>query len=138
MKDFRELISYENLADYLTADFGSDLVVWPDDSVNLTESSITRWAEVQPVARVRCPGIGNLDSSVFTDEFVEWDEGLGAFVVTGEHRDDKGRAVGGLEDVIAECCRDGDVTEFMDDLISALERSASEEDFQRRLAAGEE
>lgn len=138
MKDFRDVVSYENLADYLSADFGSDLVVWPDDSVSLTESSITRWAQVQPIARVKCPGIGNLDGTVFEEGFVEWDGEKGAYVVTGEHRDDKGRVVGGLEDVIAECCRDGDMTEFMGDLIAALERSASEEDFQRRLAAGEE
>ena len=137
MKDFSNIVSYSDLADYLTAEYGHDLAVFDDGSVEIIESA-TVYKTGGPIARVKCPGIGNLDGTVFEEGFVEWDGEKGAYVVTGEHRDDKGRVVGGLEDVIAECCRDGDMTEFMGDLIAALERSASEEDFQRRLAAGEE
>lgn len=117
MKDVT--LTLKNLADYLTADYGNDLAIWDDGKVSIVSSNET-WAAGQgPLARVPCPGIGNVDSSYFREGFVEWNDDEGAFVVT-EGNDDAGRVVGQLSDVITECCRDGDVEAFYDDLVKKV------------------
>ena len=133
MKDFSNIVSYSDLADYLTAEYGHDLAVFDDGSVEIIESA-TVYKTGGPIARAKCPGIGNLDSSVFTDGFVEWDDENGAYVVVSGPR-----IVGGIADVIRECCRDGDVTDFYDDLVAALEgnaRQGEQGQWLRPLLAG--
>lgn len=117
--DFREVITESVLADYLTAEYGHDLAVWQDGSCQIIESGL-RWRSNQNshVARVKCPGIGNLDSTIFSDQFAERDE------FTGQYREiETGRVIGDLSDLINETCKDGDVSAFMDDLIDQLEES---------------
>lgn len=124
--DFRDIIGYEALADYLTAEYGNDLAVFRDGSVQIVQSNSSFRREDAPVARVKCPGVGNLDTSVFADGFVDFDEDAGVYA-TIVAREDSGRirVVGDLAAVIMECCRDGDVSRFYDDLIAALEDSAA-------------
>ena len=122
MKDFSDMISCTDLADYLTAEYGNDLAVFADGSVEIIESA-TVYKTGGPIARAKCPGIGNLDGLLFEEGFVEWSDEKGVFVVTDDHSD-AGRVVGQFADVIRECCRDGDVTPYMEDLVEALEESA--------------
>ena len=78
------------LEDYLTADYGWDLRVWSDGSHDLEQSNT--WAESEVKrgeydltvrARVKCPGIGQQDTSFYTEDFVALDEDRGAYVVNG-------------------------------------------------------
>lgn len=115
-QQIRSALTYEDLADYLTAEHGYDFAIWDDGMTNIIEHSIT-WGKLDnaPSLRVQCPGIGNLDSEFFTEGFVSYDEELGAYTELKT-----GRVVGDLSDVIRECCREGDVERFMEDLVSAL------------------
>ena len=116
-------IGSAEVADYLTADFGHDLALWRDGTVQIIESALTwRDNDDAPVARAKCPGIGNLDSSVFTADFCERDEDSGEYIEIST-----GRIIGDLEAVVRECCRDGDVEAFRDDLIAALAASVETE-----------
>ena len=121
----RDAVSHEALEAYLTADYGQTLLLWPDGHYCLQDQNTwSKWRE-EPLAAVRCPGIGNLDSTVFTQDFVKYDSSAGAYV-TIEPQPDPGRVVGDLSDVIAECIRDGDVTADMEDFEAALAMSAEE------------
>lgn len=114
--DFNDVISYSHLADYLTAEFGKDLVVFDDGSVEIIESNLV-WKSGGPVARVKCPGIGNLDSTLFSDVFAKRDEsGIYWEIETHER-------IGSLEDLIRYSCAYGEVTDFYDELIEKLVES---------------
>lgn len=71
---------------------------------------------------MKCPGIGNLDSTEFTEGFVKWDEEKGAYVTIPGYEDAQ-RVVGGLVDVIRECCEYGDMSTDIEELAKALEES---------------
>jgi hypothetical protein len=130
-------ITYEHLADYLTAEHGHDICLWAagwetDDppAVAIAPREIRYQRNHEPLARVPCPGIGNLDSTEFTRDFCDEDVPGGYGPGRNERGDyvenGSGRVIGDLADVIRECCQDGDMSEYMDDLIAALERSARE------------
>ena len=117
-----EAVTYDHLADYLCAEYGHDLAIWPDGFVTTVETSIGFHHDEQPLTRIPCPGIGNLDSAYFAQGFCD-DERTD----DGEYvENETGRVIGSLADVIRECCRDGDMTEYMDALVTALEQSATE------------
>lgn len=121
----RDAVSHEALEAYLTADYGQTLLLWPDGHFVLQgQGTWSRWDE-EPLAAIRCPGIENLDSHIFTEDFVAYDDRIGAYV-TIEPQPDPGRIVGDLAEVIAECVRDGDVTGDMEDFEAALLSSAEE------------
>lgn len=109
-------VASKNICNYLTAEFGKCLVVDFSGNVYFRDSSTYSEDEI---AVVKCPGIGNLDSTYFTEEFVEWDGELGAYVIISP-QEDVGRVVGDLTDVIQECCDTGDVMNFIDELEIAL------------------
>jgi hypothetical protein len=113
--DLRE-VAEKNISGYLTADFGQRLVIDFSGNVYFQDSSTFSRDEI---VSVKCPGVNNLDSTYFTEEFAEWDEDKGAYV-TIPPQPDAGRVVGGLEDVIRECCETGDVTGFIEDLETDL------------------
>lgn len=52
MIDFRDVITEQVLADYLTAEFGHDLAIWDDGSYEIIESSmnsiVTNFVEFAP------------------------------------------------------------------------------------------
>lgn len=119
-----DIITTSHLADFLTAEWGQRLVVWPNGTVSLVDAS-TAWRtnDDAPIAEVRCPGIGNLNTDYFTEGFAQKelsDEGdwTGQYTETGTDR-----VIGTIEDVIFECCRYGDVTAEMDELIERLTES---------------
>jgi hypothetical protein len=111
------------IADYLTADYGCWLAVWDSGYWEIRPAGET----LPPacVAAVKCPGIGNLDSTVFSDGWVTRQDD-GSYIVTGEFHDDQGRVIPDLDHMIRECCRDGDVSDFVDQLAAALTESAAE------------
>jgi hypothetical protein len=60
---------------------------------------------------------------MFCADFCERNAETGEYVETTT-----GRIVGDIEAVIRECCRDGDVEVFRDELIAALAASVEQED----------
>jgi len=114
-----EKVGSDHLADYLTAGHDMDLAVWADGSAQIVEHNRV-WpldSDEAPVARVQCPGIGNLDSTYFTEDFAAIDD-------NGEYIEiSSGRKIGELDAVIKECCQDGDMIGHTEDLIDALVES---------------
>ena len=101
---------------YYGAPFGSQLLIWKDGTVSILPSGTALQDNSDVVASVKCPGLNNLDTSYFTDGFVEWDEEKEAYVSVLPG--DEGRIVGDLWDVVLECIENGSVA---DDLRSELE-----------------
>jgi hypothetical protein len=121
-------ITTDRLADYLTAPWGHTLGLYRDGSVSVGEDVGREIAEDErPVALAKCPGIDNLSVDYWTTDFAAWDDDQGAYVVTGRHRDDGGRVIGELEDVVRECCQDGDVESEREELVDTLTEDAEED-----------
>jgi len=118
MKAYELKYPYQALADFLTADFGLDLRVFPDGSHDLVSNN-TYDPDLEAV-RLRCPGIGQLDTSRFTTDFV-WQNEQSIYVEIGT-----GRVVGDLEAVIRECVRDGDVEDWLTDMLLDLDECRQE------------
>jgi len=112
-KTIRE-IANENIADYLTMPHGSRMIIWDDGEVSWCGANSLPITEHEYIY-ITAPGPENLDPAWFTENFVHREES-GEYVVSNEYHDDLGRVVGDLDDVIKECCRDGDVEGFIDDL----------------------
>ena len=93
----RENISYADLADYLSADFGHDLAIWRDGSVEIIASNAVFPNDDAPVARAQAPGVNNIDGSLFM------------------YPDDTD-----LASAIHVRCQNSDVSGFMDHLINEL------------------
>ena len=101
---------------YLTADFGAWFGVYPDGSISVGETVGREIAEDErPVVSVRCPGVENLDESLFTDEYVYMSDDTGAYIEI-----ETGLEVGCIEDVVHICCRDGYTSEYVADLRQRL------------------
>jgi hypothetical protein len=97
----RESVGPDELARYLTAPSGWTLGVYADGSVHVGDS-IGREIDPdeRPIATARCPGIGNADMTYFREG---WDcDGM----------DD--------EEVIRDCCENGDVSGELEDLVARL------------------
>lgn len=111
-------VTYTDLGLYLIAEYGHDLAVWIDGTVDIIESN-TRYRDNDdaPIARARCPGIGNLDSTVFSNGYAERDESGIYFEIK------TGRRIGDLIELIRESCAQGDMSSFYDDLIDKLYES---------------
>ena len=119
-------ITSEMMYSYLSLSSEWRIRVWSDGSWDSEKNDQRARCEVlntdddpYVVASVNCPGIENLDSSYFTTDFVEYDEDN-----TGTYFEiETGRKVGELEDVIYECVRDGDLSNYFDDLEARLEEA---------------
>ena len=117
--NFREIITTSVLADYLTAEHGHDLAIWPDGSTEIIESSLCwRHDDTAPICRVKCPGIGNLDSTVFSDGYAKRDHESGIYY------DYDGLRIGDLADLIVDCCENGDMSNFIDEIVTLAETYA--------------
>ena len=119
MEDYLDDNAEKLLALYLTSESKRDLCVWPDE-IFVTEHSVVFNPDECPDIRIRCPGIDALDATHFTENFVSWDVDVGAYVVTGLHRDDHGRVVGDLAAVIRECVRDCNMSPYWEGLKDTL------------------
>lgn len=112
----------EVLLQYLTAEWGMDLRIWSDKTWDLEQYNTQEISEFKPheghephvIARIRCPGMANLDSSDFTTDFCEWDEDKEAYVTPD------GRVIGSMADVIRHCIEAGDMTTYYDELQEKL------------------
>lgn len=109
-------VTSEMIADYLTADHGYWLAVREDGSHYLIEGSTSHRGH-EYIAAVKCPGMANLDSTMFSDGFAErGDDGI--YRAEGFEGD--------LEALIRVSCEEGDVTGFIEDLEAALRDAALE------------
>jgi hypothetical protein len=115
----REAVTAVMLADYLTADYGDWLALFADGTYRIYGAGEVPDRDFDALAVVKCPGIGNIDSSAILDGWAEVDEDTGQYVVTGRRHEDRGRVIGDLETAIRECCR-GDMTSDMEGLERAL------------------
>ena len=111
----RESVSADMLADYLTADNGDWLALFADGTYRIYKSGEVPARDFEAMAIARCPGSGNINSSAILAGWADMDEDIGQYVVTGKH-DERGRVIGDLDAAIRECCRDGDMTRYMEDL----------------------
>jgi hypothetical protein len=91
---------------YLTADAGDWLTVYSDGTAQILDASST--APEGSVAWVRCPGIGNLDGTRYTEGATDPTDLLAS---------------------IREACETGDVSDEIDGLADALAR---DEEWQLR------
>jgi hypothetical protein len=108
----RSKVGTDDLAGYLTADSGWVLGVDVDGTVHIGDS-VGREIEPseRPIATAKCPGLGNLDMAW-------WREGWDC-----EALDD--------DDVVRDCCENGDVSDELDGLIARLLEDVSEEGMAR-------
>lgn len=110
----KDAITSDSLYDYLTADYGSFLGVYADGSVSVGQSVGQEILESErPISVVKCPGIGNLDSTFWTDDWAEGNEdGTFTCTVTGENLT--------LSQCIYLCCIEGDVSADIAELVELL------------------
>ena len=99
---------------YYTASWGERLGVYPDGSISVSQDVGREIAEDErPIALLRCPGIGNLDSDYWTRDWTtRTEDGYHQVNETGEIID--------LEECIRRSCRDGDVMNEISDLVDRL------------------
>lgn len=121
-KEIRTVIS-DNMAGYYLADSGEIFGVYFDDgkfSVSIGQSVGSEIApEERPIAGVKCLGIGDLDSSFFTDGWTtENEDGTYTSTETGN--------ILSLEDCIRECCDSGDVCDDIESLLDELMHDLTE------------
>jgi hypothetical protein len=126
-KDVAYEIATKMIGKYLTAPYGKKLVSDWEDPLDAYIQDVGSRSMAGEVFSVKCPGISNIDSTFFTEDFVAWDEKHGAYIVDQEHMEDCGRIVGDLSDVILECVEDGDVTDAIDALANDIYLSANED-----------
>ncbi|MBW1936909.1 MAG: hypothetical protein JRI84_15430 [Deltaproteobacteria bacterium] len=118
-----EKVDWEKAARmYYSAPYNASLLIWRDGDVTVLESGTHLRSYDDVLVSLRCPGLNNIDTSYFTEGFVEWDDEKEAYIsiLPG----DEGRIVGDLWDVVLECIRDGSVA---DDLRELAEREALEQ-----------
>lgn len=115
--NFREIITTSVLAEYLTAEYGHDMAIWPDGSTEIIEPSLCwRHDDTAPICLVKCPGIGNLDSTAWSEGYAKRDE-------SGIYYDYDGYRIGTLADLILDCCETGDVSSFIEELVEKCEEA---------------
>lgn len=100
-------IAEKMLAEYLTADYGYRLVSDNEDPLKAYLQTYNSYSMAGEVFNVKCPGIGNLDMSIYREG---WD---------CENLDDT--------EVIIDCCENGDMTEDIEELAQAIYNSANKE-----------
>jgi hypothetical protein len=102
-----ELVGTEVLADYYSAPWGHFLGVYPNGEITVGEA-IGREIDPdeQPVVTVKCPGIGNIDMTWWRSG---WD---------CDHLTD--------EEVVRDCCENGDVEEERQELIRCIQEAAKD------------
>lgn len=96
-------IAEKNIYMFLIADYGKRLVSDYEDPLDAYIQGQNSWSQAGEVFSVRCPGIGNLDMSYYREG---WDN---------DYLSD--------EEVIWECCNDGDMTDEIDDLADSIYKS---------------
>ena len=124
MKDIRKLIEKAvtpaALAAYLTAEKGENFGVYADGTFAVGESIGSEIEpKERPLACIRCPGINNIDTTYYTDDFVTYNHVSGVYESIEQDRDGEIQ-IYTLEEVIRECCKNGDVDEEVEELKNSL------------------
>jgi len=108
------------LADYLTANFGEWFGVHPDGSFSVGKSIGNEIAvDEQLIACIKCPGINNIDTTYFTDDFVTYNHISGLYESIEQDREGC-TDIYTLAEVIRECCKNGDISDEQEELRNAL------------------
>ncbi len=124
MKDVHKLIetvvTTKALAAYLTAENGEIFGIYADCTFAVGEDIGNEIEpKERPIACIKCPGINNIDTTYFTDDFVTYNH------VTGMYDSIEQDRTGLIEtytlaEVIRDCCENGDVDEELTELKNAL------------------
>ncbi len=124
MKDVHKLIetvvTTKALAAYLTAESDERFGIYADCTFAVGKD-IGKEIEPneRPIACIKCPGINNIDTTYFTDDFVTYNH------VTGMYDSIEQDQTGEIDEytlagVIRECCENGEVDTELEELKNAL------------------
>lgn len=116
---------------YVFGDF-NDFVNIHDDGKMVNHGTGTHYRDADAagvIAGFNCPGFGNLDTTYFTEGFVEWDEEKEAYVELYD-----GTVVGDIEDVAEACVTDGEYQDWIDEQIEGAVRR--HEEYLHEIALG--
>lgn len=106
----------------LLAEFGQRVHIMNSGEIEVLGSQECLADHRDVVAILQTPGLGNMDSGLFTMEFVRWDEEEETYIEIAT-----GRRVGGLEEVVLETIKGGDLTtDFFDPWKREIEEQAQE------------
>lgn len=124
MKDVHKLIetvvTTKALAAYLTAESGESFGIYPDCTFAVGESIGNEIEpKERPIACIKCPGINNIDTTYFTDDFVTYNHISGMYESIEQDRTGLIETYT-LAGVIRECCENGDVDVELEELKNAL------------------
>jgi len=110
----RDAITPEIFAQYVIANWGERIGIYPDGSVSIGQSIGMEIAEEeQPIVMAKCSGIGNIDTSYYSEGWTEYDSETGEYITEdGRHLDES--------EMITECCIEGDVSEEIHGLVETL------------------
>ena len=124
MKDVHKLIetvvTTKALAAYLIAENGESIGIYADCTFAVGKSIGNEIEpKERPIACIKCPGINNIDTTYFTDDFVTYNHVTGLYESIEQDRTGEVTTYT-LAEVIRECCESGDVDEELTELKNAL------------------
>lgn len=108
-------VNEDQLCQWLLAQWGNSLAIYEDGQVVVGQDVGNEInPDERPFAGMVCPGIGNIDTTQYTEDFVTQDHETREYIVneTGERID--------LEEVIRRCCDEGDVSNDLESLRDKL------------------
>lgn len=110
----RDAVTNAAVAQYYTAPWGDSFGVYEDGSIGVGQSIGMEIAERErPIALVKCPGLGNIDSSFWTEGWTKFNPD------TSEYETKNGRKLD-LTECIRDCCENGDISDEKEELIQRL------------------
>ena len=128
----REKVDWrEAFRKYIFGDYG-DTVNIHDDGEMVVHGTGTYYRDPDAAGVIygfSCAGFGNLDTTYFTEGFVEWDEEKESYVELHD-----GRVVGSMEDVAEEVVRDGEYSDWIEEHIENAYRQ--HEEYLREVKLG--
>jgi len=121
-KIIRDAITPEIFAQYVIANWGERIGIYPDGSVSIGQSIGMEIAEEeQPIVMAKCSGIGNIDTSYYSEGWTEYDSEIGEYITKdGRHLSES--------EMIIESCTEGDISQEIEGLVETLL-----EDYQENL-----
>ena len=108
------------LAAYLTAKYGERIGIYADGTFAVGESVGNEIApDERPIMCIKCPGINNIDTTYFTEDFVTYNHVTGMYESIEQDRSGEVETYT-LAGVIRDCCENGDVDEELEELKNRL------------------
>lgn len=119
-------VTTKALVAYLTAESDEYFGVYADGTFAVGERVGNEIdPKESPVAYIKCPGLNNIDTTYFTDDFVIYNH-ITAMYETIERNRNETIDEYTLKEVIVFCCENGDVDEELTELKDNLKRSLGE------------